>query len=87
MSELVGSKGGTVPAGWMIWRLGSAAIAGSIGIPYGFATPKVWSKWCRSLAIVGEPNESTIAIVWPVPSMPAPWSPARSYAFSNWAGE
>ena len=62
----------------MIVRFGSGAIAGSIGMPYGFETPNAWSNWCRSFAIVGDPNESTIAIVSPLPSMPAACSPARS---------
>ena len=65
MSSLVGSNGGTAPAGWMIVSCGSGAIAGSMGMPDGFETPNVWSNACRSFAIVGEPNESTIAIVWP----------------------
>ncbi len=71
----------------MIVSLGSLAIAGSIGTPHGFDTPKVWSNWWRSAAIVGDPNESMIAIVWPAPVIPALWSAARLYAFSNWAGE
>jgi hypothetical protein len=58
MSSLVGSKAGSGPAGAMILRLG------------GSGSPNVWSKTWRSLTIVGEPNESTMAIVSPRPSMP-----------------
>ena len=32
----------------MICSSGSCAIAGSIGTPYGFETPKIWSNVCRS---------------------------------------
>ena len=78
---------GTLPAGWMIVSFGSFAIAASIGTPEEFATPKTWSKRCRSRRIVGEPKLSTIAMVWPSPVIPAAWSGARSYAASIWAGE
>jgi hypothetical protein len=55
----------------MMVSFGSFAIAGSIGTPLGFATPKTWSKLCRSRRMVGEPKLSTIAIVWPAPVTPA----------------
>ena len=71
----------------MIVSFGSFAIAGSIGTPAEFATPKAWSKRCRSRRIVGEPKLSTIAIVWPAPVIPAAWSGARLYAASSCAGE
>ena len=77
MSPSVGSNGGGAPAGVMIVSFGSCAIAGSGGMPGLGEVPNTWSKWCRSAAIVGEPNGSTIAIVVPVPSMPAACSPAR----------
>ena len=58
MSELVGSKGGTGPAGWMIVNFG------------GSGRPKAVSKVFRSASAVGLPNESTIAIVVPLPVRP-----------------
>ena len=68
MSPLFGSNGGTGPAGWKTFRLGGS----------GRPTPR--SKACRSCAIVGEPNESTITIVEPRPSIPEANSGPRSYA-------
>ena len=54
----VGSQAGTFPAGWMILKDGGA------GRLY-------WaSKVARSAWIVGEPNESTITMVWPLPVIP-----------------
>jgi hypothetical protein len=40
----------------------------------GAGRPYAWSKTARSLAIVGDPNESTMTIVWPCPSMPLAYS-------------
>ena len=37
--------------------------------------------------MVGEPNESTIAMVRPRPWMPRSHSGLRLYAFSYWTGE
>ncbi len=36
----------------------------------GAGSPKAESKPARSAAMVGEPNESTMTMVWPAPSMP-----------------
>jgi hypothetical protein len=58
MSSLVPSKGGTAPAGWMTFSDG------------GSGRPKSLSNWCRSCAIVGEPKESTMTIVLPLPFRP-----------------
>jgi hypothetical protein len=58
MSSLVASNGGTGPAGWMTFSDG------------GSGRPKSLSNWCTSLAIVGEPNESTMTIVLPLPVRP-----------------
>jgi hypothetical protein len=58
MSGSVGSKAGTLPAGWMILRLG------------GSGRPKSWSKVRRSCTAVGEPKASTITIVRLRPSRP-----------------
>src|SRR5580658_2511352 len=58
ISELFGLYGGTAPSGWMIWKDGGAG------------SPKVASKVARSLVIVGDPNESIRAIVFPVPVRP-----------------
>ena len=66
MSSLLASNGGTAPAGWMIFSDGGAG------------RPKSESNFARSWVIVGEPNESTIAIVRPAPFCPAAYSGARS---------
>ena len=58
MASLVGSYGGTGPAGWMILKDGGAG------------SPNCASKVARSDWIVGDPNESTITIVWPLPVIP-----------------
>jgi hypothetical protein len=58
MSESSGFHFGGFPAGVMILNDGGA---GSLNCR---------SKTARSFLIVGEPNESTIAIVWPLPVMP-----------------
>src|ERR1700722_15175685 len=58
MSELAGSNGGTAPAGWMIVNDGGAG------------SPNVASKKARAPRIVGEPKESTITIVVPLPDIP-----------------
>jgi len=68
MSALVGSYGGTAPAGWMTLSDGGAG------------RPKVWSKTFRSFWIVGEPNESTMTMVWPRPVTPRWYSGFRLYA-------
>ncbi len=52
----------------------------------GAGRPKVLSKALRSLAIVGEPNESTMTIVAPLPVTPLAYSAGRSYACRIWAG-
>src|ERR1700722_8822507 len=44
------------------------------------------SKTARSCLIVGEPNESTITIVSPLPVMPCLYSGARLYAVSTCSG-
>ena len=44
--------------------------AGSPGMTAARGSLKYASKCARSLAIVGEPNESTITMVWPAPVMP-----------------
>ena len=56
MVESVGSNGGTLP-NFITCRSGSG-------------NPHCWSKTCRSFAMVGEPNESTITMVRPAPVMP-----------------
>src|SRR3984957_11179394 len=55
---LFGSNGGTFP-NFMICRVGSG-------------NPNCWSKWCRSAAMVGDPKESTITMVRPLPVMSRP---------------
>jgi hypothetical protein len=52
----------------------------------GAGRPKVLSKTCRSCRMVGEPNESTITIVWPLPVTPCLNSGARLYAVWIWPG-
>ena len=47
------------PAGWMTVSDGGAG------------RPNVLSKTARSWPTVGEPNESTMMIVWPFPSIPS----------------
>jgi len=74
MSELFGSNGGGVPAGWMMSNAG------------GSGSPKVWSNTWRSLRIVGDPKESTRTMVRPRPSKPRSYSGFRSYAFRSWNG-
>ena len=58
MVESLGSNGGTLP-NFMTCRSGSGS-------------PHCSSKTCRSFAMVGEPNESTITMVRPAPVMPGP---------------
>ena len=58
MSELFLFHFGILPDGVMILKNGGA---GSLNC---------WSKTARSCLIVGEPNESTITIVLPLPVMP-----------------
>ena len=55
---LVGRYGGTLPAGWITFSDG------------GSGRPVARSKTFRSCRTVGEPNESTMTIVWPLPVMP-----------------
>jgi len=40
-------------------------LVSDIGMPDTDGLPNAWSKLCRSFAIVGEPNASTIATVAP----------------------
>ena len=47
--------------------------------PHIGCRPKAESNTCRSLAIVSDPYESTIAIVMPWPSSPLAYSGPRSY--------
>ena len=54
----MGSQAGTFPAGWMILKDGGAGRSNSA------------SKVARSAWIVGDPNESTSTMVWPVPVIP-----------------
>ena len=70
----VGSKAGTGPAGWMILKDGGAGRL------------NVASKVARSDWIVGDPNESTITMVWPLPVIPLLNSGCSLYAVSSWAG-
>ena len=54
----VGRYGGTGPVGWITFSDGGAG------------RPNSWSKYARSCSMDGEPNGSTMTIVWPRPSMP-----------------
>ncbi len=65
MSELPGLYAGTGPAGWMIWNLGGAG------------RPKALSNTLRSFLMVGEPKESTMTIVVPLPVTPRAYSGGR----------
>ena len=58
MSESVEFHFGIFPDGVMILNEGGAG------------RPNCWSNTPRSCLIVGEPNESTITIVLPLPVMP-----------------
>jgi hypothetical protein len=53
----------------------------------GAGSPKPASKVARSCLIVGEPNESTSAMVSPRPVHPSLYKDFMSYAVSNWLGE
>ena len=64
MVESVGSNAGTLP-NFITCRSGSG-------------NPHFWSKTCRSFAMVGEPNESTITMVRPAPVMPLLYREFRS---------
>ena len=64
MVESVGSNAGTLP-NFITCRSGSG-------------NPHCWSKTCRSVAMVGEPNESTMTMVRPAPVMPAWYRGFRS---------
>ncbi len=55
---LVGWYGATLPAGWMIFSEGGAG------------RPNFLSNTARSWRTVGEPKESTMTIVAPLPVMP-----------------
>ncbi len=57
--SLEAAYGGTAPAGWITVKEGGAGRL------------KALSKMVRSWPIVGEPNESTMTIVCPLPSVPA----------------
>src|ERR1700728_2679212 len=74
MSELFLFHFGISPDGVMILNDGGA---GSLNC---------WSKTARSCLIVGDPNESTITIVSPLPVTPARYSGGRLYASSTWPG-
>src|SRR5277367_5968342 len=52
----------------------------------GARSPVPASNFARSAAIVGEPKESTMTMVCPVPSMPRCHSGRRSYAVARSAG-
>src|SRR5580692_4802101 len=65
---LFGSNGGTGPAGWIIVNDGGAGM------------PNCPSYVARSFLIVGEPKESTMTIVAPLPVTPLAYSAGRSYA-------
>ena len=60
-----GFQAGTLPAGWMIVKLG------------GSARPNVLSNVLRSASAVGLPKASTIAIVVPAPVVPLEYSGSR----------
>ena len=74
MSESLEFQLGIFPSGVMIVNDGGA---GSLNC---------WSKTARSCLIVGEPNESTITIVSPLPVTPRAYSGPRSYAVSTCCG-
>ena len=52
----------------------------------GAGRPKVLSNTLRSLLIVGEPYESTMTIVAPLPVTPLAYTAGRLYACWIWAG-
>ena len=70
----VGLYGGTLPAGWMIFRDG------------GSGRPNPRSNRCRSRRIVGDPNGSTMTIVRPLPLIPRLYSFGSPYARWIWPG-
>ncbi len=70
----VGSQAGTFPAGWMMLKDGGAG------------RPNSASKVARSALIVGDPNESTITMVWPLPVIPVLNRGCSLYAVWIWAG-
>src|ERR1700722_3160778 len=74
MSESPAFHFGIFPDGVMILNDGGAGSLNCL------------SNTARSCFIVGEPNESTITIVSPLPVMPREYSGARLYAFSTCCG-
>ena len=66
------------------WLTGPSGVMmsneGGAGRPYS------WSKLCRSCWIVGDPNASTMTIVFPAPVSPARYSGVMSYAWWSCGG-